>query len=513
MWNFCALLIAWVVTAAAQTPPEPAKDDAPARVVVWFDRGPPAEPARLKAERSIGGEALHVSGAQLAFPPQPWNRRDAEALGRVAGVLRDGQQKWQEFEVELGIARDLDLAIEQVGVLRDASDRDALILALMWQGASVNLAFRPEDFPTSNEAAAFRLDLPGLAANQPLLDALALDPSRTFTKGELPEADSFRIMQELTAALKAMPRATLVTGTLPEGASLMVDGVATTPVDGAVELVPGHHYVHLLVNGVIAGRSEIDAYPGASVDLPFLVSDRERGESERVIESGVTTGLPEDVQNAIAQISGQYPSAEVYLGAVTGDGRVVVLPFSGGARIEEKRPVTFTFGAEIGGSLISSPSFYYARPEGRTQGENINTPAATGALDLELGIYNFAVLAGAEIYITPLEELVYGTGEPDATSADNYYTVVHTKITGGLGAYLLRPTRERRPTMLVGANYGWFSPGHLGGGGRVTFGIPMDKRNHFKLTVHGWYGQPISGYPADEPLFAGGIRLGFQSSI
>ncbi|MCB9792180.1 MAG: hypothetical protein H6741_05590 [Alphaproteobacteria bacterium] len=508
-----AIVLAGLLAAPAAWAQDSAPAESVERVVIWLDRDLPSEAAQLKAHRKVGGEALHVGGAQLAWPPTPYSRKDSEYIGKMSKTQRAGQERWEQFEVELGIARDLEVAIEPIEVLRDAADRDALIQSLLWQAAAVNLAFKPEDFAAAPEASAFRVDLGGgLVVNRPLLDAYALDPTRIYTKGELPEADSFAKLEALAGALQSMPKATLVTGALPGGATLYVDGTPREVVDGELALPPGHHYVHLLVAGTISGRTEITLQPNARLDLPFLVSDRERGEAERKVEvEGSKQDLGGDVEEAIARISAEYPGAAIYVAAVTTDARVEVVPWSGWVEPTAK-PITFAFAAELGGAAVSSPFFYYANPEGRVEGDPITTPAANGALDLELGIYNFAILGGAEIYITPLEELVYGSGEAGATEADNYYTVVHTKLTGGLGAYILRPKPSRTPTLLIGANYGWFSPGHTGPGARLSVGIPMDRGNWFRLSVHGFYGQPMEGYP-EVPLISGGLRLGFQSAL
>lgn len=506
---FCAGQLSFVGVARAQEAAPPLTE----RVVVWLDRTHPEESARAKAEREIGGDADHVSTTDLAWPPQEWSKADTEQLGRLSKVQRQSQERWEEFDVELGLARELASVIDPVTVLRDVADRDALVNALLWEAASVNLAFSAEQLKNAPEAAPFRVDLGGVVVNGPLLDALALDPERVYTRGELPEAGTFLALQELRKTLAAMPGATLAVGALPDGTALLIDGRTATVLDGQVSLTPGHHYLHLIVGGVMRGRAEIDARPGATIELPYLVSDRERDDAERLVEERQTAGLPADVETSIARIGAHYPGAELFLAGVTGDGRVIVVPYSGGARLIDRQPVTFVLGAELGGALVSSPYFYYARPEDYTKGDFINTPAVSAAFQAELGFYNFAVTGEAELYITPLNELVYGSGEEGATSADNYYTVVSTKLTGGVGAYLLRPKKERRPTLLVAANYGWFSPGHVGPGARLTFGLPMDKRNWFKFSLHGWYGMPIAGYPEDEPLFAGGFRVGFQSAL
>lgn len=494
--------------ASAQSAP-------PAPVVVWLDRDAPDERAVARAEKLVGGTAQHYGAAELAFPPQPWTPKDATLLGEIGKTLREAQREWEGFDVERGLARDLRLAVDGVTVLRDTAERDTVVLGLLWQGAAVNLAFSPEELANHPDAQAFRLALPGATANRPFVEMIALDPARRYGRGEMPEGASYGVIQELTELLADLPSATLNVGPLPPQATLFLNG-QPVPLEGAqsLSLLPGHYWAHLLVNNVICGRVELDLVPGATVDLPRAVSEGHRAEAERLVEVETLQGLPPSVGSAVGLLGAQHPGAAVYVAAVAPDGQVVVLPYSGGARVVEKKPLTFAFGAELGGGVISSSYLYYGDPETLPgPGEVLTVPGGSAALDLELGLYNLALLGGGEVWVAPTAAFVYGTGDPDATPADNLSTQLAAHLRGGVGVYALRPSHERKPTLLFGATYGWFSPGFAGPGGRITFGIPIDRRNWFKLTAHGVYAMPLNGYPEDGPLVAAGLRLGFQTAL
>lgn len=492
--------------ASAQEPPPP-----PERLVVWLGPTPEAG-VQARAERRVGGDALHVGEAALRFAPQPWSREDTRRLGDVAGQVREARDRREEFDVELGLARGLAVAVDQVDVLRDAADRDAMIQALLWQASMVNLAFAPEQFPQAPEARDFRAELPGLIANGALLDALALDPGRRYTSGELPERATFDALEALSGVLGTLLPGTVMLGRLPEGATLVVDGVVVEAPGEALELVPGHHYLHVVVDGQLAARAELDLLPGATVDLPTSVDARQLKAAETAVEQGSLAQVPSQVTSAVDRVAAAWPGIDVYLATQTADGQLEVLPYGGGAKIVQRKAVTLVFGGEIGGLAITSPAFAWANPDGRDVGQEVSTYAGTAGFDVELGVYNVALLGGVDVVITPTEELLYGTGQSGATMADNLSTPVYARVHGGGGLYALRPDPDRRKaTLLLAGTYGWFSPGHVGPGAQLTLGAPMGKGRQVRLTAVAFQGSPLEGYPEGAMRFAG-LRLGFQGA-
>lgn len=341
-------LAAGPASAQSAPPPQP--------VVIWLDREAPDERAVARADKTIGQTALHLEAAALAFPPQPWSKRDGELLGAVGKAQREAQLRWEEFDVERGLARDLRLAVDNVAVVRDLNDRDALALGLLWEGAAVNLAFSEEELRSAPEAQAFRLSLPGATVNRPFVELIALDPARRYGKGEMPEGASFGVIQELTGVLADLPPATLDVGVLPPQATLFINGQPVVVEPGQrLNLLPGHYWIHLLLNNTIHGRVELDLTPGMVVELPRAVGEGDRATAERLVEVETLQDLPAGVANAVGLLAAQHPGSPVFLAAVAPDGQVQVLPYSGGARTVQRQALTFAFGAELGGGVVSTP--------------------------------------------------------------------------------------------------------------------------------------------------------------
>lgn len=483
-------------------------------VLVWVEKDLPEEKLQKKASKVIGGDIDIYTGRDLAFPPQPRGAADAEAYEDLARAVQRSRERWNEFDVELSIAQEVQGALEPIALLESDEDRDAIVEAWLLIGAAVNLAFVESDLKNSGAAAAFRMEMPGVVENKALIEAIALAPEQKYTKAEVATAATAQVVEQLQADWAGYARGVLDTSEMPPGTTLVINGRAQENPGHQVELGPGHYWVHFDRDGLVTGRSEVDIRPGVTVELPRLVDDRELSQADRRVGVGSFDGLPEDVITGIELIAAQHPSHEVYLAALDAKGRVQVVPYSEGAEIIQKQAVTVTMGAEVGGGTVATPNYRFTTDR---HGPNTDTTmvfagSANGAFDLELGIYNFAILGGAEVHITPTEVLLYGS-EGGTTVDDNSTTPVYLKAHGGVGAYVIRPNKYKQATLLVGATYGWFSPGHMGYGGRVTVGIPMGVGSWFKLSLHGWYGDELEGYPPNRPLLAAGMRLGFQSTF
>jgi hypothetical protein len=187
-------------------------------------------------------------------------------------------------------------------------------------------------------------------------------------------------------------------------------------------------------------------------------------------------------------------------------GRVEVVPFTGGAAFKKEDTVTFILAGSVGGAVVQSPAFVDA----------VGTPTTTfgvsGNLGAELGIYNLAIYAGGTMMLTPLERMRYATGDDPAVD-ENVDTNALFHPHGGLGVYLPRP-RSRSLLVLLGAHYGWVSPGAMGFGGRVSFGIPSGNDTWFRIELDAARGTQMTGFPAEgEPSLYGGVRIGFGRKL
>jgi hypothetical protein len=487
--------------------------DAPP-VLIWLEQDLPEDKAARKALRVLAPDAVAYSSRDLAFPPQPASKKDDKAYAELGRALERSRDRWDEFDVELSIADELETAVSAVDLIRSEEDREALLQASVLVGSAVHMAFTADDLATSEQAEPYRLEVPGGTVNRAMLDVLALDASRNFTRSEVGNGGAFDLLEELRAGAGDIAPGTLDTSALPRDARLMVNGRAVEAPGDELSLPAGHYWLHLERDGAAWGRTQVDIRPATGTDLPLLVDETERAEAERLILEGSVEGLPDDVVAAVTALGAWHAGSDIFLAALDEEGKVEVVPYSKGAELIKREVVTFLLGAEVGGGGVGTAAFRFAQDDGKVNDTSmLLAPAAVGSFDLEFGIYNLALLGGAEVHITPTESLLYGTGEPGATSASNRASPVYVKPSGGLGVYAIRPSDYRRATLMLGGTYGWFSPGHLGYGGRLTVGIPMGVGNWFKLSLSGFYGDPMQGFPPDRPVVAGNLRIGFQTKL
>lgn len=493
---------------------------APQPVLIWVEDDLPEEKVQRRAAKLTGSQSPWTYTAlDLAFPPDPADAKDADdkAYQELTHAVERGTDRWDEFDVELAIAQELSNSLSGIEVVRDDADREAVMSAQLMLGAAVDMAFSTDEFTTSDVAEPFRVELPGLVANKALLQVLALDNEKMFTVSEVNSDVAYRNLDTLREEYPKLASGTLEVGVLPDGARLVING---RPSEGGDPILPaGHYWVHLDSDGIIRGRTQVTISPGQTVTLPRLVDETERAQTDRKVAADSLETLPGDVTSAIDAIASTHPASPVFLATLNDEGKLVVLPYSEGAEVVRNAPVTVAMGAEVGGGAVATQSFYYWDPDNNPAGRIITAPGVSGAFDLEVGIYNLALLGSAEVHITPTQHLLFGSdGQTDP--GDNQSSPVYFKGHGGLGLYALRPTKYKRPTLLLAGTYGYFSPGHLGPGARLTLGLPTSPKNWFKITFHGYYGNQVlkspdgsvGAYP-DHPLFAGGLRIGFQTAF
>lgn len=442
-------------------------------VVIWLEGSIPDDKATARAER-LSGASRHLAHVDLAFPPMPATAEDKERLQAVRQAISEGRARWDEFDVELSIARELEGALVSVDLIADDRDLRDVVDGRLFQGAAVQKAFDPDSFANSEDAAPFRRAYPGLVGNAPWMLALALDPDREISMGDVADGSTFPDLQALREAFRAVPKGKLDVKRLPEGAQLVVNGRQVDTSGGVIELPAGQHFVHILRRGVVSGRQSMELGPSETVPLPMIVDETELEQARSKVLQGVTAGLPEDVKGSIEELLNHH-TGPVFLAATDEKGRVSILPYARGAQLFKQKPVTFVLSGEVGGGVIVSPLF-----DG-SNGANTTAPAILGGLGFELGIYNFALIGGADMALTPANTVTHAN--PDET--ENITTSIAPRPWGGAGLYLLRPSGNT-PTMLVAGTVGWNYPTHLAYGGRVAFGVPIDDNGTwFRLVVAG----------------------------
>ncbi len=476
-------------------------DDVPLApaVIVWAEAALPPPEVQTKAARLTAG-GTHFAWGDIAYVPSDRTQDDRMRIDAVQTAADAARKRWDEFDVELGIAQALRATLENVTLVKDESDRNALVQGLVLESTAVMRAFPDSKFATIEAAAPFRVVVGDMVVSRPLADLVALDPDRAWTREELGDGQILVRIQQYREALKNLTTGTVHFGAAPTGATLVLDGRPLAPGVSDAPAFAGHHYAHVQVGTRIAGRVEFDVAAGQVVEVPAIVDQADLAAAKALLLEGRTEGLPTDFGLALAAIppvSGKTP--RIYVAVLDENGKGHVLPWSAGTVLIRPKPVTFILTGDVGGGFYNSKAF--AQREGE-----VRTAAQFGPqLGAQLGIYNLMINMGGTMALVPTERFAYG-GEPFSPTL----TPAGVRVWAGLGAYLPRPTK-RVPLLSVGVNYGMFFPGSHGVGGSLTFGVPVtDGRTWLRLSLDGFNTVQSPGWPqAGESAYAGAFRLGF----
>lgn len=478
----------------------------PPAMVVWLSPTTPDATVTAAAEKEVGS-AKHVSWSEIALTPEPFAGSDEQRLTSLSSVMKDGMAQWDEFDAEASVARALAAAVEPVELVRNEADRNALLSALLWEGAGITRTFPENLFASLQDTVPFRVTVASKSMVKPWLHAISLDPQHVFARSEFPDGQSYARVQAMQSELALLPPGRLVIDPLPPGATAVLNGVAIPAERREVELVPGHHYVHVVSGDQVFDRMEFDVAPSDTVKLPIPVSPEELSTAAQVVLGGSAAIAP-DVAAAIRSAAGRSATPpRVFLATTDERGRAKLVAFSGGAVIAKKRPVTVLFNGELGGGVLQSSGFAGGK------GEESTTFQFGGLLGFELGIYNFVILGGADMALSPMAQMAYGV-EGGTTPEENEETSAYFRPRGGVGVYLPRPSPGKVWFLLAG-NYGWMSPSNSGPGVQLSLGLPLkDGQTWVRLTVDGYRGTQAEGFPAEgTPTSAASFRVGFGSLL
>lgn len=430
-----------------------------AGVVVWMGESVPDGKVRSKADAKTGG-TKHAAGRELLFQPAPAGPTDDERYETLRQVVADGKKRWNEFDVEYDIAKELEAAITAIDVIRTNRDRDELVAALLFQGAAVAMAFGESELIEGDRAKPFRYIRTGGAGIRPWSDAYALMPDRAPLASDVADGSRFPQLQQEFSAVTGRAPGTLTLIPRQEGETLVLDGKKVDAGTNSVILPPGRHWLHIERKEGIAGRQVVIVEEGRETAQVPPVPDEDLQAARARVLAETTAGIPESVKAGLDVLAQSYGGA-VFVGVEDG-GRMVVLPYAHGAELLKQRKVTFLTVGEVGGGALTSTVF------DSDAGQNVVAPAAVGSLGAEIGIYNGVILLGTDLAITPGNTITHANKDLTA----NVDTSVFFQPYGGVGFYLLRPT-GRAPTALVGATYSWLHPSHHAVGGRVSLGVPF----------------------------------------
>lgn len=471
--------------------------------IVWMQPDLPSEEDRKKAEKVIGYAAVHAAWSDIAFPAAPFGKEDEARLAAVDRARADAKQKWEEFDAEKEIAAGLGTALSKIDVLRDESDRKMVTGALLLQGAAALRIVPESDFATAEAVATYRVFVGSTALVRPYAEALALEPEGVWTREDVQDNSALTRLGADREAAGAQARAKLDLAALPAGVSLVVDGRPVPAGTTSLELPPGRHYVHALVGGQIAGRRVLDVAAGAAQSFEPVVSRGELDEARaRVLEG--SKDVPPDVAAGIPAVATRNGLlTPTFLATLDDKGRVEVLPYTGGAAFVKKSPVAVLLAGSVGGTFLESSAFV------DTKGTPTTALGVGGNLGAEVGIYNLAVYGGTSLLLTPGAQMRYRAPDDSSDIDTNAYFLPY----GGLGVYLPRPD-QKKFLALIGAHYGWMSPGANGFGARVSIGIPAGDGTWFRVDLDGMRTTQLPGFHAEgTPNLYAGLRVGFARKL
>ena len=445
-------------------------------LVVWLEPVTPVEKP-LKRAQHLAGEVSHRAHPDLAFVAQPAGVPDDEAYKKLREVIATSRARWDEFEVEYGIATELESALSAITGVRSEADRDMVVEGRTLQGAAITRAFTRDAFVADADGRAkdFRFFADADILNRPWVDALAMIPSHKIPQDRA-DASTWSELSSLQESATQLADATIDATALPAGVTLWIDGAPAALTDGKATLRPGRHFVHVVASGAIAGRQVVDAAAGAAVGVAFAVdADELRAAHDLLVAERTISGYPADVT---AALDGQTKvfTGPVFVGALDEDGRATIRPYGNNAKLVPQRPVTVALAGELGPEVFVSSIF-----DRSENGDTITAPGIAGGLGLEVGIYNFILAGGGELAITPGNTITRGASDTENTASSAI-----PGGWGGAGLYVLRPVR-RQPLLAIIGTYSFIAPAHVAPGARLVFGIPVgqDDGTWFRLTIGG----------------------------
>lgn len=473
-------------------------------VTVWLEDEVPDDRAIEKADLQTGG-TLHLDSTDVQFPPQPLTEEDAAAITAVGAAVEDGKDRWDDYEVEQSIAAEIQDAVDHVGLVRDARDRDDIVRALLFEGAAIARGFSAVDLGASDRAEAFRFGEGPGALPKAWVDAYALS-HELADRSDLVDGTGWNDYQRFAKAIQALEPATVYVD--DDVGEVWVDGVKLA--SGNRELPPGRHWFHTVRGGVVHGRQVVDLAPGAEIVLPRAVTDEALATAHERVAAGRRSGMPDAVEDSLSLLLARY-GGPMFVGALK-DGKPVLVSYDDRAQLKDTTLVTVQLFGEVGGGVLVSPLFEQNYDDGSPEPWMV-APAASGGLGFEVGVSYFQFGGGIDASITPGRTIKFA----DGNDVENGSVSVFPQPWGGIGAYFVRPTK---PTPIAGilGTVTWLSPANLGVGGRLMIGIPVDdKPTWVRISLGASYGLPAQWTtPAGTTTGAtisGFLRIGLGSRV
>ncbi len=497
-WWLCALLAHLLLGSSA------ARAEA---LVLWVAGPVPGEITIERTEQMVG-PALHLPGNRIAFVPREPDSSAAEAQQALVTAIDDCLARWEAFDVERAIAWQLDEAISRVEILQDSLQRESMLQALLLEGAALHWAYPPGKIDEAPEAAPMLRDLgPDLGKQAaPWLDAIALADGQEIPRTALPDTASFQAFMALKMSLASLEPAYLDIALLPGKARLFVDGVERPHSRDTLPLFPGRHWVHLLLDGKIAGSGVLTATSGQNLEIPSDIPMERRQQAGQAILDGRPEAIPTPVQQSVQWLAQAYPGQTIYLATIKNRGRPVLMSPDGQYQATW-RPKLWTalLTLDAGPGIAASESF------------DLNDDSTTRTVgDMALGTsfemaYSLlALVSRVELQVSPGGDLLYG----QVSTGTNKTTNTWLRLGLGPGIYLKSP-HAGRSHLLASFQLGGLIPGHTGWGLQAVGGLPIKGKRWFRVSLDFWTGTPTSAFQPyyGEKLNQLGLRLGLAQGF
>jgi hypothetical protein len=354
--------------------------EAVAAEVVWLSDPTPEDAARIAAlAEARRGPLTQADLRGLLSAP---TAADARAIAELQRVRDEVRVHETVLDGEKLILEAIERAIGPVTFVRDGRDLEAVTSALLYQGFAVERYFGPTllDDPA---AAPYRVAVGDAVVARPWVDAFALDPLRRPSESDIGEEPSRKAYEGLRTTLAQALRATLVVPDLPPESVLFVDG---RPVVGEVasvtEVLPGLHFVHVELDGVIVARERVRLEPGQRFELQIPLPEPAWQDLVRAARAGEGV-TPPPLLPFLERLGG-----ELWVAWGRGDDLRVARVDVGGVRpvdvadTYESVPPRGGLGdvalaTWIGAGVWHSPDFASAPPTGRG-GEPLAVPPSAG---------------------------------------------------------------------------------------------------------------------------------------
>lgn len=474
-------------------------------LTVWLEDEVPDAAVRERADNKTGGTE-HTGLRTLLFPAVQVRPHDGTAVQDLRDAVAAGLDQWDEFEIELVIAQDLQVAMDDVGLLRSREDAEVMLDALVFQGAAVARAFDPEDFAKSKKAEPFRTVVGGAAVPTAWINAHALVTALgrdALSRQDFVDNNGWQDFQRVSSAITSQPMSHLTWN--PAAGELVLDGHPVTDTDGEVDVRPGVHHAYLVRDDAPCAAAVVSAPAGQTIPLPASATPDEVQRARQRVATGEATNLPESLASVISALE-EVQGGPLYLGVVDDEGHMNLATFTADAVLRDKQLFSAVLFAEVGGGIQSTSLFNEV-----AEGKKPVAAAISGGAGVEFGISYFLIGLGVDGAITPARTI----SSANASSTENNASSVFVQPWGGIGAYILRPVSDT-PTLSILGEVNWNSPAHLGYGGRLTLGVPLDsRRNWLRLSAGATYSPSTLWKLPDDPLslLTGWFRIGMGARL